>query len=115
VRAPYRFGHPRPTHCLHGHEYTPENTRIVVNNTGREQRRCVICRKAASRASYLRHQAERREYSRLHSRAYYVANADDRRAWQRAYSARKRAEKAVGATAVMDNLNPLPCGRSTDA
>jgi hypothetical protein len=49
TRAPYRFGHPRPTHCLHGHEYTPANTRIAVNDTGRPQRICRICRKRWSR------------------------------------------------------------------
>jgi hypothetical protein len=49
TRAPYRFGQPKPTHCLHGHEYTPDNTRIAVNDTGRAQRVCIECRRRWSR------------------------------------------------------------------
>jgi hypothetical protein len=54
TRAPYRGGQPKPTHCIRGHELTPENVRVLVNDTGRPQRRCLTCERAASRACYLR-------------------------------------------------------------
>lgn len=33
----------RKTHCVHGHEYTPENTGIRMKATGRTQRWCRTC------------------------------------------------------------------------
>jgi hypothetical protein len=36
------------THCAQGHEYTPENTRIMKNGG----RRCVACKKADSNRRY---------------------------------------------------------------
>lgn len=41
---------PPPTHCPHGHEYTPENS--AVNAQGR--RICRACRRIANKASRLR-------------------------------------------------------------
>lgn len=41
------------THCVNGHEYTPENTIISKRGDGRQQRRCRACRRvwaARSRA-----------------------------------------------------------------
>ncbi len=37
--------HARKTHCVHGHEFTPENTRIRPNGS----RRCVACVAAYNR------------------------------------------------------------------
>jgi len=51
MRPPYRFGQPKPAACYHGHAYTPENTRVVVKDTGVEQRRCRECERRASRES----------------------------------------------------------------
>jgi hypothetical protein len=42
----------RKTHCPHGHEYTEQNTRVVVRSNGRTERQCRACargRYAASR------------------------------------------------------------------
>ncbi|MGC5258402.1 hypothetical protein ACPXCG_18835 [Gordonia sp. DT218] len=36
------------THCRNGHEYTPENTRILANG----DRRCCTCARAANRRAY---------------------------------------------------------------
>jgi hypothetical protein len=36
----------KPTHCHHGHEYTPENTYTDAN----QRRRCRTCRRAQDRA-----------------------------------------------------------------
>ncbi len=33
------------THCPHGHEYTPDNTRHTVRKDGSKNRYCVACRK----------------------------------------------------------------------
>jgi hypothetical protein len=38
------------THCVNGHEFTPENTRIRTNGN----RRCVTCQRAARMAHYYR-------------------------------------------------------------
>ena len=32
------------THCIHGHEYTPENTVTIKKANGRTQRACRACR-----------------------------------------------------------------------
>jgi hypothetical protein len=37
----------RKTHCVHGHEYTPENTYVQVKD-GRSARSCNICRRGHS-------------------------------------------------------------------
>jgi len=34
------------THCLHGHEFTEENTWTETKRNGNKMRRCKICRKA---------------------------------------------------------------------
>ncbi len=31
------------THCIHGHEYTPENTRTRIHSNGTEARECREC------------------------------------------------------------------------
>lgn len=42
----------RKTHCVHGHEYTPENTCHPLGNPG--HRVCRTCRNAEARARYQR-------------------------------------------------------------
>lgn len=41
----------RKTHCKRGHEFTPENTKIISD---RGWRKCVTCSKQAGRERYLR-------------------------------------------------------------
>lgn len=41
----------RKTHCANGHEYTPENTRIINRSNGNE-RRCKICESNQKREMY---------------------------------------------------------------
>jgi hypothetical protein len=36
------------THCIHGHEFTPENARIVTRANGRTRRQCRACASAAA-------------------------------------------------------------------
>lgn len=43
----------RQTHCVNGHEFTPENTYIPPKGG----RHCRACRKAANDANYLKHRA----------------------------------------------------------
>lgn len=43
-----------PTHCLHGHEYTEENTRIRVGPNGTQTRICRACVRIWNRASWRR-------------------------------------------------------------
>ena len=51
VKATGTTDDPQPiTHCVNGHEYTPENTYI----DGLGKRHCEICRRAAKRAAYAR-------------------------------------------------------------
>jgi hypothetical protein len=54
VRAPYRWGQPRPTHCVRGHELTPDNVRVGPNEDGRERRKCRTCARIARRAQWER-------------------------------------------------------------
>ncbi len=46
-----RNWHSRQTHCPHGHEFTPENTR--VRTKGRNSRECIICIKKRANFNYL--------------------------------------------------------------
>lgn len=41
-----RMHNQKKTHCLHGHEFTPANTRYAKMRNGRSQRRCIACEKA---------------------------------------------------------------------
>lgn len=41
----------RKTHCIHGHEFTPSNTRIVTS-TG--ERQCITCKRRSDLAVYYR-------------------------------------------------------------
>ncbi|MGW5518483.1 HNH endonuclease signature motif containing protein [Nocardia africana] len=54
LRAPFTALdlHRNKTHCVNGHEFTPENT-----YQARSQRRCKTCRKASDAARYLRRKA----------------------------------------------------------
>jgi hypothetical protein len=45
---------PLQTHCIHGHEFTPENTRTQVGKSGVAARSCRICRNTQDRARYWR-------------------------------------------------------------
>jgi len=46
------------THCKHGHEFTPGNTRVFTRRNGRTQRDCRTCYREYRRAKY---KAERGE------------------------------------------------------
>lgn len=43
-----------PTHCPHGHEFTPENTGVYVRSDGARCRRCRACDREKHRARYAR-------------------------------------------------------------
>ena len=48
------------THCQHGHEFTPDNTRIVPQNSGRGTfRQCIECVKRRNREQSARRKAAR--------------------------------------------------------
>ena len=45
-RVPFKHGATNPhhpTHCIHGHEFTPENTRVNKGGNGRPMRQCRAC------------------------------------------------------------------------
>jgi len=48
-------GHPRPTHCPRGHEYTPENTRVT-----RGRHSCRMCHRASQAKINARNREVRR-------------------------------------------------------
>lgn len=39
----------RKTHCLRGHEFTPENTSLITLSTGSIARRCITCHNLTAR------------------------------------------------------------------
>lgn len=54
--AAYREMRSQCTHCVHGHEYTPENT--IINTQGAKQ--CLECRRKSGREAAARRAADRR-------------------------------------------------------
>lgn len=42
------------THCKHGHEFTPENTRVCDQPNGRPARKCKTCERETSRRAEAR-------------------------------------------------------------
>lgn len=48
----------RRTHCIRGHEYTPENTSIYNGGNGRVGRRCLTCRREDMRVKRQRAREE---------------------------------------------------------
>jgi hypothetical protein len=49
----------RKTHCIHGHRFTPENTRIRTRRSGEVERCCLACERARGRAKAQVRKAER--------------------------------------------------------
>ena len=47
------------THCARGHEFSPENTRIVQRN-GNPTRQCIPCKRRSARESKMRAKAKKR-------------------------------------------------------
>ena len=43
----------KKTHCPHGHELTPENTKVIIQKKG-PYRACRICRRIQAKAKYYR-------------------------------------------------------------
>jgi hypothetical protein len=75
------------THCVHGHEYTPENT--AVNNRG--QIFCRIC----SRIKAQRYKAQNPEIVKAHKKKYGPA-------WHEKNKPNRRAKsRAAGSTSAM--------------
>lgn len=51
--------HAQKTHCKNGHEFTPENTRVVETPWGTRRRHCRECTRARKRERYARQKAQR--------------------------------------------------------
>lgn len=50
--------HAAKTHCIHGHEFTPENTRFIPTaNKGRGARHCITCSRESDRRRYAKKKA----------------------------------------------------------
>jgi len=49
-----RHASQKQTHCLHGHELTPDNVRYMARKTGKKQRRCLTCDRKDQRRRYRR-------------------------------------------------------------
>lgn len=64
------------THCRHGHEYSPDNTKIVNGS-----RVCIECSRARSR----KHYAENAEKERARKQVYYYDNMEKMRDRSLAY------------------------------
>src|SRR5882757_8671148 len=63
--------------CLHGHPWSPENTRIVATRGGYLQRQCKACARERSRIHTkrkYRNDLAFREEVKARARAWYAAN-----------------------------------------
>ena len=68
------------THCKRGHEFTPENTKIIVNTQHQNGMRvCIVCRRRRQRERY----EANPQIAAAYSRKYYLnggkAKHDERR------------------------------------
>lgn len=54
------------THCIHGHKFTSENTRVVITRTGR-QRNCRECERVRAVVKNQKRDAKRREQRPYHT------------------------------------------------
>jgi hypothetical protein len=59
-----------PDTCLHGHEYTFDNTRWYSHANGRKYRQCRACANKRNRLKY-RNDAAHREREKERGRNYY--------------------------------------------
>lgn len=48
----------RKTHCIYGHEYTPENTYVYTREDGTEEHQCRECNRRRQRDLYKRRKEE---------------------------------------------------------
>lgn len=58
----------RDTHCVHGHEWTPENTYAFVDRSGHRRRNCRTCNHARSVARGIREREARHARGLRHQR-----------------------------------------------
>jgi hypothetical protein len=83
------------THCPHGHEYTPENTRVYVSKRGWRMRFCIACDRASCRERYAEHRAARRALGAENTRRRRERDPEkfkrQHRDYMRAHRARKKA------------------------
>lgn len=55
------------THCIHGHEFTEANTRVVIRDNGGQQRNCRACERIRSRPENARRSRARAAARPFHS------------------------------------------------
>lgn len=79
------------THCLHGHEYTLENT--GHNGLGKAKRFCRTCNNERMNAKLAVETPEQREARNQRASAYYVANKETINAQMREYTAAHKDER----------------------
>lgn len=88
------------THCVNGHQFTPENT-YLTRRTGKNgvTRRCKTCqnaREAAKRQPVVRMTTdERQESARASKRRWYEANKDRVMAKTKAYNSTEQGKKTI--------------------
>lgn len=85
----------RGNHCRHGHEFTPENTRIRPKDAARI---CRTCERDASRkfeAKRVRQPRPQTDEIRAYQRAWRAKHRDKQRARCLEYYYRKKAERAA--------------------
>jgi hypothetical protein len=59
VRADHKKDWHRKTHCIKGHEFTSENTRIKPRKSGGSDRICRICQRAWKKANWDKYPRDR--------------------------------------------------------
>ena len=57
----------KKTHCKNGHEFSKENTRIIINRYGNKQRNCRICCRKIKNESAKRKRLEKKSQAFSHS------------------------------------------------
>lgn len=58
------MGNKKQTHCKRGHEFSPENTRIMSRGKLTKERICVACKKMKSREWHQRYKQQHRKAMR---------------------------------------------------
>lgn len=78
----------RQTYCVHGHEFSQENTYIKKNGT----RICRSCNRQRKRERWMNRTPEQKMLARIQRRKWEIAHMEERRIYMREWALQRKKE-----------------------